>query len=207
MKYGTSGLPYVRAFGAAEDPVTLRESRVPGLHRRRIAVLALRLQYKTGSTSRGAHTQKTIEQRTLARECLHPRLLVRCRELFKVAGVRLQWTYEGVGRTWQGFYGGCLLNLHCTMRLASYAKGGRPEPTIFPHTKSNTNDLPLVSDMIHNGSHRQAHNGQRWHILGLTLVCFRERTDVLGSRNSCFDFAPGCLGEFHKQGIAWTVLE
>lgn len=99
MKCGTSGLPYVRAFGAAADPVTLRESRVPELRPRHIAVLALRLQYKTGSASRGAHTQKTIEQRTFARECLHPCLLVRCRELFKVAGVRLQWTYEGVSRT------------------------------------------------------------------------------------------------------------
>ena len=86
-------------------------------------------------------------------------------------------------------------------------QGRRPEPTIFPHTKRNTNDLPLVSDVIYNGSHREAHNSQRWDILGLTLVCFREWTDVLGSRNSCFDLAPGCLGESHKQGITGTVLE
>lgn len=94
----------------------------------------------------------------------------------------------------------------CTVQraLASHAKGRRPKPTIFPHTKSNTNDLPLVCDMIYNGSHRNTHNSQRWNILGLTLVSFRERTDVLGSRNSCFDFAPGCLGELNKQGIAGT---
>ena len=85
---------------AAVNSVTLRESCVPGLRPHHIVAVALRLQYKEGSTSKRAYTQKTIGQRALARVCLHPRLLVRCRELFKAAGVRLQWTYEGVGRIW-----------------------------------------------------------------------------------------------------------
>ena len=103
----TSGIPCARTFDAAARPVTPRESCVPGLRPRHIH----RLQYKTGSTSRGAHTQKNIEQRTLARECLHPRLLVRCRELFKVTGIHLQWTYE-VRTAYSGVsIGGCFLNL------------------------------------------------------------------------------------------------
>ena len=100
MKCGTSGLPCVRAFDAAANPVIRQESRVPRLRRGHIAVLALRLQYKISRISRETPTQKTIEQRTLARECLHSCLLVRRRELFKVAGVGLEWPYEGVGCTW-----------------------------------------------------------------------------------------------------------
>ena len=96
--------------------------------------------------------------------------------------------------------------MHCTTRLAFSAEGRRLEPTIFPHTKSNTNDLPLVSGMVHNGPHRNAHDRQRWYILWLRLVRLRERTDILGSRNSRLDLTPGYLGSLHKRGIAGAIL-
>jgi hypothetical protein len=65
--------------------------------------------------------------------------------------------------------------------------------TIVPSSCRGTNYFTFILLVVHYIADREAHHGERWHVLDSLSVAFGKRVNVLWIVHSGLQFAPGYL--------------